>query len=186
MTSHSSHDHCSVVCQMYTEEPRHQRSACRGAAQCGSGCLHHLKSLRVWGNQACERIEQRVKRETSSHVICGKATDRHEPDLLPSALRRLEARWIRCMSARQVLKGDARWLWTTNHHALALDNQGCHIRHLRMRPESAGRSRPQSASVIARPGSGRDSPVRRGREIPTHPFGQSEANSTFKPKKREA
>ena len=128
----------------------------------------------------------REKPRASSHVICGKATDRHEPDLLPSALRRLEARWIRCMSARQVLKGDARWLWTTNHHALALDNQGCHIRHLRMRPESAGRSRPQSASVIARPGSGRDSPVRRGREIPTHPFGQSEENSTFKPKKREA
>jgi len=21
MTSHSSHDHCSVVCQLYTEEP---------------------------------------------------------------------------------------------------------------------------------------------------------------------
>ena len=59
-------------------------------------------------------------------------------------------------------------------------------RHLRMRPESAGRSRPQSASVIARQGSGRDSPVRRGREIPTHPFGQNEENSTFKPKKREA
>ena len=41
------------------------------------------------------------------------------------------------------------------------------------------------ASVIARPGSGRDSPVRPGKEIPTHPFGQNEENSGYKPKKRE-
>ena len=55
-----------------------------------------------------------------------------------------------------------------------------------MRPASAGRSREaQLASVIARPGSGRDSPVRPGKEIPTHPFGQNEENSGYKPKKRE-
>lgn len=55
-----------------------------------------------------------------------------------------------------------------------------------MRLASAGRSREaQLASVIARPGSGRDSPVRPGKEIPTHPFGQNEENSAYKPKKRE-
>ena len=57
---------------------------------------------------------------------------------------------------------------------------------LPMRPASAGRSREaQFASVIARPGSGRDSPVRSGKEIPTHPFGQNEENSAYKPQKRE-